>query len=181
MALDLNSIHRSMSDDIDAVSEWCETLYQDNFGNHFVDARVLFDRLQSKEHPITDDELSWILLDLPIDLFDVSEVLNRFRLNFEVVKMRIKQKESEIAKNSSEPTAAKRNAEAAMLTIEDKILMSAYSSVISRVESEITFCKELIMGAKKIWDGRRKTESVNPVAPVEDELPEYKNQYIKGV
>ena len=51
--------------------------------------------------------------------------------------------------------------------------------VVLRVEGEISFCRELIMAAKKIWDGRRDAEGANPihtdVSPEDtyDNLPVY--------
>lgn len=178
--IDLVGVVAEMSDDIDGVTAWCDAEYQENFGSYFHDARLLFDRMQSKEHPITDEELSWILINLPMQLFDVSEALNRMRLNMEVVKMRVKSVEHDIISKSQEKSATKKNAEAAVETAGGRLLISAYSSIISRVESEISFSRELIMGAKKIWDGRRKGEQANPVQQPND-LPEYSPSYIKGV
>lgn len=176
MRINMDRINGEVQEDLDEVSEWCDRIYCENFGSHFVDARELFKRLQSKEHPITDTELQWILLDLPMDLFDVSEVLNRFRLNIEVIKVGIKHKETEVDADDK-----RRSSKVSILTLENKLLLSAYATIITRVENEISFCKELIMGAKKIWDGRRRSEESAPTAPIEDNLPEYKHTYVKGV
>lgn len=181
---DLFNSYIKFDDDVSSVSMWCDDQYQNHFAEYFKECRTLFARLKSKRTPITDDELSWILINLPLNLFDVSERLNKFKVGQEVIKIRIKQKESDIIKHSEARSATKRQGEAAMAVIEDKLLVSAYSYVISRVEDEISFCKELIMGAKKLWDARRKTESVNPVSPIDNsttQLPDYQvNQYIKG-
>ena len=183
--LNLQNVQNEFSDDIEAVSDWCEEIYQNNFASHFSESRELFLRLKSKTQPITDEELSWILINLPLNLFDVSEVLNKFKVNQEVVKLRNKQKESDLVKASIETTATKRQEEASIKMLENKLLVTAYSSVMSRVESEISFCRELIMGAKKIWDARRRSESANPVGFVTDDshtdLPDYQQDvYIKG-
>lgn len=182
--LNLNDVQSEFSEDIEAVSDWCDEIYQQNFAIHFGESRELFNRLKSKTHPITDEELSWILINLPLNLFDVSEVLNKFKVSQEVVKLRNKQKESDLVKSSVENTATKRQEDAAIKMLENKLLVTAYSSVMSRVESEISFCRELIMGAKKIWDSRRRAESANPVSPVDDShinLPDYQEGvYIKG-
>lgn len=181
--LNLIDVNAEFSEDIDAVSDWCEELYQENFAKYFDESRELFTRLKSKTHPITDDELSWILINLPLNLFDVSEALNKLKVSNEVVKLRNKQKESDLIKSSVEKTATKRQEDAAINMLENKLLVTAYSSVMSRVESEISFCRELIMGAKKIWDAHRKTDSTNPVSPVDNSpqnLPDYQpNAYIK--
>lgn len=181
--IDLNDVQSNFSDDIDAVNGWCDEVYEKNFAPHFGESRELFNRLKSKSHPITDEELSWILIDLPLNLFDISEVLNRFKVSQEVVKMHTKQRESEVLHNSSAKTAALRQDEASLSVLEEKLLITAYSSVMTRVESEISFCRELIMGAKKIWDSRRKSEETNPVSPPSESpsLPDYQvGQYIKG-
>lgn len=181
--INFNDINKEMSDDITAVTDWCTDIYDSNFSEYFKDSRKLFDRLKSKTTPITDEELSWILIDLPLRLFDVSAELNKFKVQQEVIKMRTKEKESTAAHDSTAKTVALRQEEASMAVIENKLLITAYSSVITRVESEISFCRELIMGAKKIWDSRRKSESVNPVSPTNESaanLPDYRsNQYIK--
>ncbi|WP_302320422.1 hypothetical protein, partial [uncultured Duncaniella sp.] len=61
-----------MQEDIDSVVSWCNKLYDDNFATYFKGERELFERLQSKTHPITDEELEWILTSLPLELFSVS-------------------------------------------------------------------------------------------------------------
>lgn len=182
--IDINKAAESSKEDIDAVLDWCKQVYQNNFGEYFSESCSLFDRMKSKEYPITDDELGWILITLPINLFQVSEILSRMRLNHEVVKLRYKQREFEIIKESSAKTVTQKRDEAAIQMIDDKLLMLAYESLISRVESEISLSRELIMGAKKIWDSRRKTDNIMPVGEIDDfnnELPNYHGKkYIHG-
>ena len=55
---------------------------------------------------------------------------------------------------------------------DDEIAVMVYSSLIDRIEGELSFSRELIMGSKKLWDARR-SNATNPVAPVVPELPEY--------
>lgn len=182
--LDLSAVQAEFSEDINAVTEWFEEIYRDNFAVYFGESRELFNRLKSKTQPITDEELSWILINLPLNLFDVSEILNKLRLSQEVIKLRNKQKETDLAKASIEKSATKRQEEASIAMLENKLLSTVYTHVISRVEGEISFCRELIMSAKKIWDARRRTEGANPVSPVDDshiQLPDYQpGAYIKG-
>ena len=183
MSLNLRTIQQEVDDDVQAVTSWCNEIYEEQFSKYFDESRELFGRLKSKTKPITDEELSWILINLPLSLFEVSEILNRIKVSQEVIKLRNKQKESELVKASTENSAAKRQEDAALQMLEHKLLVTAYSSVMSRVESEVSFCRELIMGAKKIWDARRRTESANPVSPVDShlELPDYQpGVYIKG-
>ena len=59
---------------------------------------------------------------------------------------------------------------------EDKILILAYDNLITRVEKEMSYSRELIMSAKKIYDARRNTEQSNPVSEVnskQNDLPDY--------
>lgn len=163
--MNLNAAFESASEDIEAVTEWCTSLYNRVFASYFQESRELSTRLKSKERPITDEELSWILIQLPVTLFDVSECVNQLRVSQEVVKMRNRQIELQLAKDKSGYDMSS-----------DKLLVSAYNSVITRVENEISFSRELIMGAKKIWDARRRSEQSNPVSEVEDpsdSLPDY--------
>ena len=71
---------------------------------------------------------------------------------------------------------------------EDEVILSILDCLISRVDKEMSFARELIMSAKKIWDGRRLTEGLNPTDATTsvDDLPDYdeaigkqKNRYIK--
>lgn len=171
------------SEDIDAVQKFCDELYEENFSSNFQQVRELYKRMKSDIHPITDEELEYILTTFPLELFVTSERLNKIRLNCEVVKLKNKETIEEIRdKALAEATdqglnktqtneyvshAVSRN------MVEYDVLFSAYSSVITRVENEQSFSKELIMGAKKIWDARRNTELSNPVGAVVPELPEY--------
>lgn len=177
--------------DADAVLDWCKQKYDTTFATYFQNTKELYQRLRDKHTPVTDQELETILMDLPMELFSVSEDLSAFRLKLEVIKLKNKEMESDLLKQSTEKSAAKRQEEVAVAMLENKLLVTAYSSVISRVENQISFCRELIMSAKKIWDGRRKTDMVNPIKEVtcEDEagLPEYgtfptnsTKTYIKG-
>ena len=47
-----------------------------------------------------------------------------------------------------------------------------YTAVVTRVEIDIAFSKELIMGARKVWDARRRSEDA-PVGEIPPELPDY--------
>lgn len=185
--IDLYKLNQAHSEDLDSVNDWCEDTYQAHFANHFKGVHSLFDRMQSKDRPITNDELEWVLCSLPLELFTVSERLNQFRMNEEVLKLKIKKRQSEIKHElQSDGVSAALSAEAAKDAVsDDTLLLNAYSVVTSRVENEISFSRELIMGAKKIWDGRTKSENTMPVQPVNpaDSLPVYEPEgqtYIKG-
>ena len=192
--IDLSAIEKTMSDDLNSVTGFVNSMYDKNFASYFADSREVFARMNSKVQPITDDELNYVLIDLPLSLIDVSEQLSSFKVRHETMKISVKQKENELTSKAKDLGLKGSEAKEYVTnnSMEDKLLLSAYAAVIYRVESEITFCRELIMGAKKIWDARRKSESVNPVAEVNDSpdgLPEYsyveteskkKKTYIKG-
>lgn len=173
--IDLVKTQDMYKDDIDATVDWCDEIYEKQFSSFFKDQRDLFSRLKSKSRPITDTELEWILTEVPMNLFYASEALNTLQMKQEIIKLQSKQKENEIIKSSNESSEAKKREEANQKTLEDKVLLLAYSSVLSRVEREMSYSRELIMSAKKIWDGRRNTERSNPVNEVNptNELPDY--------
>lgn len=178
----LNQVMDAHQKNIDDVLSWCEEMYQSNFAKYFTEQRQLYKRLQSKRSPITDDELEDILTSIPLQLFTVSEEISRVHIMHRVVKLRIKEIAAEVEKHSNASTATARKEEAAIAILEDKLLELAYSTILERVEHEMSFSRELIMGAKKIWDARRRTDEANPVTEHSemDTLPEYTGQtYIK--
>ena len=174
-------------EDVKAVLELSDEIYNKLFHESFKDIRILYKSINSKIKPVTDSELEWILCDLPIKLFDISESLNRLKLEIEVIKL--KKNEYKINKNFEYQNLRKLGEKITKSDISDnvevfitehEILLSVYKSVANRVEQELSFSRELIMGAKKIWDSRRISEKSNPVGEVvneEDrynELPEYR-------
>lgn len=107
------------------------------------------------------------------------------RASCEVVKLKRKEKRSKSYMQSSARNDVGRSADADASVVEDDILLLAFSTIIQRVENEISFCRELIMGAKKVYDRRKATESASPINPpmgagVKHDLPDYPSQtYIK--
>lgn len=161
--IDLNNVQASMQEDIQSVLDWCNEMYNKNYAPFFTRQRELYKRLESKTHPITDEELEDIITSIPLDLFTVSEALDNMKTSHEVIKLRNKQKLNELKKASTATTATQKTEDAEVQMIEEKILDMAYGNLLSRVDHEISFSRELIMGAKKVWDRRRQTENVNPV------------------
>lgn len=99
---DIRLVQQENEDDVIAVTSWCDEMYDGIFAPYFKDVRELYKRLQSKSRPITDDELEEILTMLPLNLFSVSESLNKFRTELEVHKMKMKQKKKEYVDSSIE-------------------------------------------------------------------------------
>lgn len=166
---------------LDDVNITADNLYHIYFEEYLSDVRDLHKRMKSKVQPITDQELEDVLTMLPLNLFSASEALNKLRLEQEVLKLQTKKQKVEILKNIPEKSSISKTDLVASEMADYEVLLAVYTSVISRAESEMSYCKELIMGCKKIWDGRRSAEKSNPVGELNiDTLPEYqKDVYIK--
>ena len=181
--IDLSKAYLENQEDLDSVSNWCTDYYQENFAQYFVKQRKLYDRMKSERRPISDEELEVILTEIPLEVFTASEMIGKLKVHQETMKIAIKKKFAKLAKESDQSSETKRREEAATAILDDELLKYAFGVIIERVDREISYSRELIMGAKKIWDSRRGTESSNPIgeSPASTELPEYrpKQQYIK--
>lgn len=181
---DITKVINEYHDDMNSIQTFCDDMYTTYFEDNFKEIRELYKRMKSKVHPITDAELEYILTTFPMELFVVAENLNKLRLNCEVVKLKNKQTLEKIRNdaiadasdnglNKTQTNEYVAHAIAEKM-VEYEVLYSAYNSIITRVENEQTFSKELIMGAKKVWDSRRSSELSNPVGMVvPEDLPEY--------
>lgn len=173
--MDLTKTISRLSSDIDEVNQWAEEEYNKYFSTYFKGEVELYTKLKDTKSQITDDELEWILTDLPLELFSVTEQLSKLKTAQEVIKLSIKQREREYVKSSTEGSETKRKEEAAALTAEDRLLVSVYDSIVDRVSRQMTFSKELIMSAKKIWDARRADGIPLPEVNIDpSRLPDYK-------
>ena len=160
---DISRAIASLQEDFDSADALVEEIYQKYFARYFAGESELYAKFQDSEIVINDKELEWILITLPLNLKSVSSALAQFKQHNEIVKLKIKQRKSK--DNDSEPG----------LDEEYKLMSIIYAAVITRVEAEISFSKELIMGAKKVWDARRSSE-IAPVREIvpDQELPEYR-------
>ena len=166
------SIKRSLlkySQDFKDVEDTVNEIYYAVFQNSFEFIKYLDQKLKDEYHPISDEDLEQILTGVPLKLFDASEYLHDLELRCQVIKLSIKKSKLN-QKYDADDTLSKTEKEdkAALDTIEDELLLSIYNNVIARVHSEISLSKELIMGAKKVWDRRKEVESSMPVNPVDD-------------
>ena len=157
---------------VEAV-EWMAKKYEENFGKWFASIREFHKSISNTKRPITDEELSNILMNVPLDMIECSEALNSVKLQRSLLKLSIKRKKSE--NENYDP-------------YEDDVMLAVLDCLISRVDKEMSFARELIMSAKKVWDGRRLTEGLNPTDATTsvNDLPDYdeaigkqKNRYIK--
>lgn len=156
--------------DIDAVIKYQNEVYDKMFSKEFSDVRSLSDMIKKSGYKSPSDEvLEIILMDVPLKLFDVAEKLNQLELTLQVLKLKLKERKIELKHDENV-----RNMNSTMLsefvsenTIEDELMISIYSKLIERVNSQISYSKELIMSAKKLWDRRKEAESAMPVTPVD--------------
>ena len=176
----LGDILNEYADDLQSVTNWCAKTYDENFSFLFENVKSLHDKLQTERDKITDDDLEMILTDLPLALFSASEKLNGLRTTREVGKLKLKEKKlkkkEELYKAIQDKNSPFSKSDIPSLIndsfIDDQVMQVALDGVINRVENEISFTRELIMSAKKIWDRRSSTDVVNPVGPI---VPEYQN------
>jgi len=160
---DISRAVAALREDFESSDALVDEIYHKYFSNYFIKEAEMHQKFRDTEVPITDKELEWIITVLPLDLFSVSNALAQFKQHHEIVKLKVKQR----SKN--------KDASVDGLDEEFKLMSIIYSSVIARVEQEVSFSKELIMGAKKVWDARRNSEQ-SPIGPSlpQVELPEYK-------
>lgn len=163
----LKEVELSVSEDITDARNWIDSKYKDLFAGYFDGVRDLSARMKSKIQPISDRELEMVLTNLPLDLFEVASKLSDIKLNYEVIKLHNKKAHTEAVRKSTATNATQRNAEADVATADNRALEIVYETLIERVEKEVSYTRELIMAAKKIWDGRRKAEQSIPINPVD--------------
>lgn len=154
---DISRAVESLKEDFISADTLVSEIYDKYFASYFKKEIALHTRFRDADVPITDKELEWLITSLPLELFSVSNALAQFKQHNEIVKLKIKQRKSRSKDEVDDG-----------LDEEYKLMSIIYASVITRVEQEISFSKELIMGAKKIWDARRSGER----APIGEKLPE---------
>ena len=175
MKMNLQKTLENISSDIQEVNEWAEGEYNKYFADYFKGEVELYNKMKTSKAQILDEELEWVLTDLPLELFSVTEQLSKLKTAQEVIKLHIKETERDYVKSHTEGSETKRKEEASALTSEDRLLVSVYDSIIERVAREMTFSKELIMSAKKIWDARRADGIPLPEMNIDpNRLPDYK-------
>ena len=177
-------MHTVESENINPASKYADEVYDERFRKYFVLQKNLSYRFSSDSSQITDEELSTILIEIPLKLYDASEALNKLRLSVEVIKLRESELKKEFASQYDSNCGLSKSDWLKSCTVDIQLMQGIYETVIKRVENQISYTKELIMGAKKIWDSRRESEKSMPVGEVVDtnadidSLPEY-HVYIK--
>lgn len=180
--MDIQSkINEVYYEDISGVTSWCDEKFNTLFSDSFQKVDELYHAMQDKSHPITNDQLEWALTAFPLELYVVAELVSQLKLEAEVIKLKNKEYRNELMdtyRSDMKGTALTEYVNVMM--VENEIVLAAYNALIARVDSKLTYSREFIMGAKKIWDARVKTSATNPVGEVTQyELPNYSKQYIK--
>lgn len=158
----------ALKDDFQAADDVVSEIYNKYFSSYFSKVDEMYKRFQDKSVSITDTELEWIMTALPLELMSASGALAQFKQHNEIIKLTIKQRKADSKQEDIDE--------------EYKLMNIVYNCVISKVENKLSFSKELIMGAKKVWDARKHTEQVNPIKDV-NSMPDYqpiKRQPIYG-
>ena len=172
------------SDMLAEIGQVRDDMYNDIFRDLFLRVADLHLRFKSESRPITDTELEVILTELPLQLFTIAERLADIKMRMSVTKLENKHKRVSLTNAYlSDPvydnlsTTARRDAVGLRVDSElkeDEIAVMVYSSLIDRIEGEMSFSRELIMGAKKVWDARRAALlPTGPTAPSDVELADY--------
>ena len=187
-----SKVEQAYSEDISAIQDWVQEMFSSIFGESFNEIQSLYAQLKNADHPIGDAELERLLTILPLDLVEASEKLNGLRLTFETVKLKNKDTERDLnhkySNDKNIPATVRKDIVDSAMS-EYKLYAIAYSALISRAEGHISFCKEMIMAAKKIFDSRRAAEAAIPIGPgvpladnPHPDLPSYANRngtYVK--
>lgn len=158
----MNTIMCEIIEEMEEVNEIADSIYHKLVGDYFDTVIKLSERFRSNTLPITDTELEEVLTLLPLKLFQVSEALSKAKLTHEGVKLKTKECEKE-------------------KELDYKLTAAVYSSVIARIEKELSYSREFVMSSKKIWDSRRDAE-ISPIhSDVGDrpELPDYDSSKLK--
>lgn len=157
----------ALKDDFKAADDVVDEIYANYFAKYFAKEAKMYERFQDANNSITDAELEWIITSLPLELMAASDALSQFKQHNEIIKLTIKQRKNQTQEE---------------IDNEYRLMSIVYNCVINKVEHKLSFSKELIMGAKKVWDARKRTEQ--PAIPEVNNLPDYtpikRQQYIHG-
>ena len=160
---DISRAIESLEEDFISADALVSEIYDKYFASYFKKEQEIHLRFKDVEKPITDEELEWLITYLPLELFSVANALAQFKQHNEIVKLKIKQRKGKSKEELDDG-----------LEDEYKLMSIIYAAVITRVEQEISFSKELIMGSKKVWDARRSGEkSPTSGLPIDEPLPDY--------
>lgn len=161
MATDISKAVELLKEDFDAADNLVSDIYTKYFAEYFKRTTALEEKFHNTSTSISDAQLEEIITAVPFDMYMVSCNLAQFKQHYEIVKLKIKDRKKLKVDDGQD--------------LEFQLMSIAYSAVINQVEHQISFAKELIMGAKKVWDARKRTETSVPIKEHEHhtELPDY--------
>jgi len=165
MPVDISKATEFLREDFEAADTLVDEIYDKYFAQGFKRISELEKAFRNTDTPVTDAQLEEIITTIPMDLYTISASLAQFKQHYEIVKLTNKQRKKSKADDTD---------------VEYQLMAIVYNSVIDRVEYQISFTKELIMGAKKIWDARRRTDTTNPIKDTYINLPNYDDALNKG-
>ena len=151
----MKEIMDAVLDEMTEITAIADEVYSRAAGNYFDAVRDLSDRFQANQSPITDSELEFILTSLPLKLFEISEAKSKVMLTHEIVKLKSKEKSDE--------------------SLDYKLAAAVYNSVITRIDREMMYTRELIMSSKKLWEARKASQDPPVGEVVMPDLPDYDN------
>ena len=158
----------ALKQDFEAADNVVDEIYNKYFASYFAKEAEMYKKFKDTSTPITDIDLEWIITSLPLELMEASNALAQFKQHNEIIKLTIKQR---------------KNLPTEEIDEEYKLMSIVYACVIDKIERRLAFSKELIMGAKKVWDARKRIEQP-AINEVNAELPDYqpikRQQYIHG-
>lgn len=158
----------NFDEEISEAQKYAFKLYDDIFAKYFADVLKLYDKVKQDSKPISDTDLEYILTFVPLDMCVINESIAPIELKRDLAKHALKY---------------------GNLSDDDKwanhTIISIYDNILNRVQHQMSFCREFIMTAKKIWDRRKGSEEASPISgirndSVDSDLPEYQhNVYIR--
>ena len=166
----MNKVEEYIPDSIYSTITECRKYYQSVYDT---DIAPYFNKLQEiqaqlSNNKITDEQLEYVLSSLPLDLIDISEYLSRYQIELESLKLAIKSAEVDLRNRlvsdsdvKYKETEIKEIVKASFLV--NRQIVVCYETLIERINRQLSYCREFIMGCKKIWDRRRQSESTVPI------------------
>lgn len=179
---DISTLDREFESEVGDLTAWVNSQYDEHFADLFSVVNDLKVRFESDTNPISDEELERILSELPLSMIEISEQVNAYKLKAEANKLKVDSYRTILMESAEGGTKQERSDKIEVELFNMKLLQCAYTSLISRVDRELVYAKELIMGAKKIWTARRQMDPALMAAEAAeaslDDLPE-RRAYIK--
>ncbi len=150
----------SEAEDIDT---FIDEIYQKNFKVQFQKIYELIDKFRNDSKKVSTEELEYLLMELPLDMFDVSS------------KIEMVQGLSEVAAYQAKTAKAQNNDDKYKLDVIAKRL----DALVERIQRESSAARELVMSAKKLWDSRQAETKSNPIKEISN-LPDYTGESLSG-